>query len=89
MLVNVYFNSEAKPYPPRRFRGSLQNILKLLTLVSTGSQDQNHCLVLYRYYNFSFWVEMPEAEGSQRPEKCALRQWEVGKALFDEEEYHY
>ena len=39
MLVNVYFNSEAEPYPPRTFRGSLQNISKLLTLQVVSSPD--------------------------------------------------
>ena len=33
MLVNVYFNYEAEPYPPHTFQGSLQNILKPLTIV--------------------------------------------------------
>ena len=34
MLVNAYFNSEGEMCPHCRFRGTLQKILKLLTLVS-------------------------------------------------------
>ena len=34
ILFNVYLNSEGELWPPRRFRGSLQNIFKHLTIDS-------------------------------------------------------
>ena len=45
------------------------------------TQDQNHSLLLYHYYNISLYSEILAEEGSPQPEMCAPRQWVVVKVL--------